>query len=271
MGWEVTKTYGHDLGLSCCFRQWRSDSHCRFLHGYALSFSFVFRRRDTNLDQKNWVIDYGDMKSIRAWLKENYDHRTVVAEDDPELETFLRLHDRGLLDLRVIPKVSIEMFALEAGSFVVKWLAENHPEVALVRAEVREHGSNAATWSPDSKNSDEADVRGQGSASQKSASDDFDRLLRHLVEDLKMPPEDTPPARGSSAEEFDSLLGQLTDELKMPPKNPPKSESEEGPLHGALQDLIRVVDRARETLRQRDPESDALWEKIRRIAEGKDK
>ena len=35
--WRSTKTYGHEEGLSCCFRQWRAThSHCRLLHGYAL-------------------------------------------------------------------------------------------------------------------------------------------------------------------------------------------------------------------------------------------
>ena len=24
------------------FRQWRADSHCRFMHGYSLEFEFVF-------------------------------------------------------------------------------------------------------------------------------------------------------------------------------------------------------------------------------------
>ena len=33
---RATKTYGHDLGLSVAFRQWRADSHCRYLHGYAI-------------------------------------------------------------------------------------------------------------------------------------------------------------------------------------------------------------------------------------------
>ena len=28
-----TKTYGHDLGLSAAFRQWRAESHCRLIHG----------------------------------------------------------------------------------------------------------------------------------------------------------------------------------------------------------------------------------------------
>lgn len=148
MTWEITKTYGHDLGLSCCFRQWKSDSHCHFLHGYALSFSFVFRRRDEGLDDRHWVIDYGDMKDIKRFLQLNYDHKTVAAEDDPELETLRELHEKQLIDLRVIPEVSTEMFAHEAGSFVVEWLRMYNKEVRLVRCEVREHGANSAVWYP---------------------------------------------------------------------------------------------------------------------------
>lgn len=31
--YQSTKTYGHDRGFSCAFRQWRADSHCRLIHG----------------------------------------------------------------------------------------------------------------------------------------------------------------------------------------------------------------------------------------------
>lgn len=40
--YRSTKTYGHNAGLSCAFRQWKANSHCKYLHGYALSFKFVF-------------------------------------------------------------------------------------------------------------------------------------------------------------------------------------------------------------------------------------
>ena len=40
--YRSTKTYDHNEGLSCCFRQWRADSHCNLVHGYALAFRFVF-------------------------------------------------------------------------------------------------------------------------------------------------------------------------------------------------------------------------------------
>ena len=35
-----TKTYKH-LG-PVAYRQWRADSHCNLIHGYALSFHFEF-------------------------------------------------------------------------------------------------------------------------------------------------------------------------------------------------------------------------------------
>ena len=45
------KTYGNEVGLSCCFRQWRTDSHCNKLHGYSLGFRFIFEA--AKLDEHN--------------------------------------------------------------------------------------------------------------------------------------------------------------------------------------------------------------------------
>ena len=60
-----TKTYGHEEGLSCMFRQpLATHSHCSLLHGYALSFSFKFGCN--HLDDKNWVVDFGDLKDLKA-------------------------------------------------------------------------------------------------------------------------------------------------------------------------------------------------------------
>lgn len=42
MTYKSTKLYGHEIGLSAAFRQWRAESHCRFLHGYALAVRFEF-------------------------------------------------------------------------------------------------------------------------------------------------------------------------------------------------------------------------------------
>src|SRR5918998_711039 len=108
--YRSTKSYDHSEGLSCCFRQWRAThSHCRLVHGYALAFRFVFATHE--LDERNWCFDFGGLKPVKAWLKETFDHTTLVAQDDPEFARFEDLARDGLLDLRILPAVGCEATA----------------------------------------------------------------------------------------------------------------------------------------------------------------
>lgn len=145
--WRSTKTYGHEEGLSACFRQWRAThSHCRFLHGYALSFRLTFEALD--LDDRNWVMDFGGLKPVKAWLKQTFDHKLVVAADDPLLGEFEHLDEVGLADVLVLDKgVGCERFAELVGEWVSTWLASNCSRVRCVEVECREHGANSAIWS----------------------------------------------------------------------------------------------------------------------------
>ena len=63
-----TKTYGPNIGLSAVFRQPLAHSHCKFLHGYSLQFKFIFSCSE--LDERNWVVDFGGLKPLKKWLKE---------------------------------------------------------------------------------------------------------------------------------------------------------------------------------------------------------
>lgn len=141
---QSTKTYDHSVGLSACFRQWRAKSHCNKLHGYALQVSFLFEA--PKLDDRNWVVDFGGLKPIKAYLEEVLDHKTVVAEDDPDLVTFRGLHELGLIDLRVLPAVGCEAFASMIWHHTAEWLAatEYCDRVILRSVEVREHAGNSA-------------------------------------------------------------------------------------------------------------------------------
>ena len=58
------KTYTHATGHSCAFRQWRADSHCNLIHGYALQFELQFG--SDGLDEKNWVVDFGGCLTIHT-------------------------------------------------------------------------------------------------------------------------------------------------------------------------------------------------------------
>ena len=105
-----TKTYGHNIGLACVFRQPNADhSHCHLLHGYSLQFKFTFGCKE--LDERNWVQDFGGLKTVKQWLKNTFDHTLCVAEDDPELDRFKKMHEDDVVDLRILPAVGCEKFA----------------------------------------------------------------------------------------------------------------------------------------------------------------
>lgn len=157
----VTKTYGHELGLSACFRQWKAQSHCRFLHGYPLSFKLTFGCTDDAL-LDDWVINFGGLKDIKAWLCDTFDHKLLVAEDDPQRGRFEQLadnwwmplgadaakHDHPVAQVLVIPKIGCEGFARYVFDHVFDWMGDNGhmPRVFLHSVEVREHGGNSAIY-----------------------------------------------------------------------------------------------------------------------------
>ena len=136
-----------ELG-SCAFRQWRaSHSHCKFLHGYQLIAKLWFS--GSSLDEKNWVVDFGGLKELKAELHSMYDHTTTVAADDPELETFKQLHDKGIIQLYIMKDgVGIERAAENVFNVAdrhVRKLTNNRCWVDKV--EVFEHEDNSATYS----------------------------------------------------------------------------------------------------------------------------
>jgi 6-pyruvoyltetrahydropterin/6-carboxytetrahydropterin synthase len=141
-----TKTYGHEIGLSACFRQWRAESHCRLLHGYALAVKFEFIA--TELDVRNWVVDFGSLKGLKAWLEDTFDHTLLVAEDDPAHKTFQELHKAGLCRMVEVPATGCEAFARLIFDCTEVWLKDNGyaPRVTLHSVEVREHGANSAIY-----------------------------------------------------------------------------------------------------------------------------
>lgn len=145
--YRSTKTYGHNAGFSSAFRQWKADSHCQYLHGYPLSFKFEFGSND--LDVRNWVVDFGSLKSLKGILEDTFDHKTLVAEDDPEIEWFQEAHNRKIIDMVILPAGGCEKFAEYVFEITEQWLVDNgySPRCVLLSVEVREHEGNSAIYS----------------------------------------------------------------------------------------------------------------------------
>lgn len=156
MAFYSTKTYGNDRGLSCCFRQWRSThSHCSLLHGYSLGFKLIFECDE--LDERNWVMDFGGLKKFKAWLENTFDHTLVVAKDDPKRDYLMTLGPQtGLANVVIADAVGAERFAEMAFNKMDQILNEAvadgtalNPTVRILSVECFEHGANSAIYQRD--------------------------------------------------------------------------------------------------------------------------
>jgi 6-pyruvoyltetrahydropterin/6-carboxytetrahydropterin synthase len=141
-------------GYSTVFRQWKAEgTHCRFLHGYAVSFRVWF---EGDLDHRNWVFDFGGMKRAKHTIQGKFpkeffswllDHTMIIAEDDPFLESFKRMNEAGVVQLRILPYVGCERFAEYLHKVINEFLAvETEGRVKAVKVEVYEHERNSASY-----------------------------------------------------------------------------------------------------------------------------
>ena len=146
MPYLSTKTYGHNIGLACVFRQPKADhSHCHLLHGYSLQFKFTFGCKD--LDNKNWAVDFGGLKPLKAWLEDHFDHKLALDMNDPHLEKFKELEKLDLAEIRLFDGVGTEKFAEHAFNFADKLIREKTDNRCWVESvEGAEHGANSAIY-----------------------------------------------------------------------------------------------------------------------------
>ena len=143
-------------GFSTCFRQWKATTtHCKYLHGYGVSFKLWF---EGELDNRNWVWDFGGMKRAvnkidgmnpKQWFDYMFDHTVVVSTDDPALETFRQMDKDGFIQLREVDYVGAERFAQfiydKVNPFINK---ETKGRVSIAKVEFREHSKNSAIYEP---------------------------------------------------------------------------------------------------------------------------
>jgi|TARA_R110002153_G_scaffold241591_2_gene396698 6-pyruvoyltetrahydropterin/6-carboxytetrahydropterin synthase len=145
MAYYSTKTYGHQIGLSACFRQPNAHSHCKLLHGYSLGFKFTFAC--DQLDIRNWVVDFGGLKPLKAWLEETFDHKVVLDFTDQYMYKFEELENMGLIEIVKVDGVGVEKFAYHAHKYadkLVREMTDNRCWVSEV--ECAEHGANSAIY-----------------------------------------------------------------------------------------------------------------------------
>lgn len=146
MTFYSTKYYPHSLGLSACFRQRNAKSHCRFLHGYSLAFTLKFGC--AVLDANGWVMDFGALKPIKEFLVETFDHKLLVAYDDPIKRYLTELQFLDAVDVMDVPATGCEAFARLVFDRVDNWMVQNdhYPRAWIDSVECHEHEANSAIY-----------------------------------------------------------------------------------------------------------------------------
>jgi 6-pyruvoyltetrahydropterin/6-carboxytetrahydropterin synthase len=144
-------------GFSCCFRQWKAETtHCKYLHGYGISFKVYF---EGELDHRNWVWDFGGMKRAKtlidgkqpkAWMDYMFDHTVIVSEDDPMIVYFKTLNDLKAIQLRIIEATGAEKFAEYIYNKLNEFVkTETEGRVKVTKVKFMEHNKNAAYYVAD--------------------------------------------------------------------------------------------------------------------------
>jgi len=141
-------------GFSTVFRQWKAEeTHCRFIHGYGISFKVYF---EGELDHRNWVWDFGGMKRAKTlidgkqpkeWMDYMFDHTLIVAQDDPFLKAFEEMSTAGVAQVRVIEATGAEKFAEFIFNKINEFVkTETENRVRVTKVKFMEHGKNAAYY-----------------------------------------------------------------------------------------------------------------------------
>lgn len=148
VSYQYVSTKEYVQAFPCAYRQWRADSHCNLIHGYAFTMKFFFGTND--LDVRNWAADYGGLRDLKGVLEDQFDHTLLVAEDDPNMDWYQEAQKRGMVKLTVLPKLGCEGLSDQLYKFVNGvyipdlWGKGEAERLWCFRVEVRETQANMA-------------------------------------------------------------------------------------------------------------------------------
>jgi len=145
MKFKSTKRFGP---ISTGHRQWKHKGHCSYVHGYGRYVRLTFEA--SKLDERGWVMDFGDLKDIKRWIEGEWDHKVLIASDDPLLQQLKELESHGGILLNVLPDgyyPGIE----ESCRYLYDMLSpmiqkKTNNRVEITRVEIWEHENNSGEY-----------------------------------------------------------------------------------------------------------------------------
>ncbi len=137
------KTY---TDIPWAHRQHKHDGHCSLIHGHNWGISITFGCLEP--DENGFVVDFGKLKSIKAWIEQSLDHACVLSSNDPYLEKLNSVGGKDVWKMYIVPNCSSEGISkhlFEVFDPIVREITSGRAFVIAV--EVTEDSKNSASFS----------------------------------------------------------------------------------------------------------------------------
>ena len=129
------KVYDHNHGFTCSW----INQETGLVNGGSIRIELEFVAQ--HLDERNFVIDFGCLKSFKKRLEYMFDHTFLLSRDESNFEIYLNAHNAGLLQLRELSKEyysHVGSFAYIICYMLHEWLDDSghKPRVDVFRVSV---------------------------------------------------------------------------------------------------------------------------------------
>ena len=127
-------------------RQHLHAGHCSLIHGHNWAITLTFACSET--DENGFVVDFGKLKYLKAWIDENLDHACLFNANDAEKDALLDQFGQ-LFKAYIIPNSSCEGLAqhiFEVFDPMVR--AQTQERVWITQVDIEEDSKNSAAYRP---------------------------------------------------------------------------------------------------------------------------
>lgn len=134
--------------ISTGHRNWQESGKCAWTHGHGRIVEITFGASE--LDNRGTSVSNNDLGVIENWLKNEWDHRILIAHDDPLLPEFNALHELGGINLNIMHSPygpSVEQsstYVFDKVDHIIKEITNNRCWVQLVQ--IWEHYNTAIMY-----------------------------------------------------------------------------------------------------------------------------
>jgi 6-pyruvoyltetrahydropterin/6-carboxytetrahydropterin synthase len=141
---SCSKTY---KDIPFAHRQPLHEGHCSKIHGHNWSITLEFQASE--LDKNGFVVDFGKLKYIKAFIDSTLDHACLFSKDDAIIGDLANSSYGDLFNICWVENASCEGIALFLYETFSKLIKENEGDrVSIKTITLNEDAKNFVTYTP---------------------------------------------------------------------------------------------------------------------------